>query len=312
MLVLYPEKPRAVTTQQPFVASAHHKIGAEVVDAHWHGAAGLTHIQQKQCSLRVAGGTDSRGVQQSPVVIAHQARRDDSGSRRQRINQVIRCDKAVARRNDSESDALAFFHGLPGRILQRKFALRRDDLVARLPLEAVRHGGSAGACSRSDSDLLRVGPDHLRQRATDSNWRLEPQEIVHTMGKLLCFERAFYRFDGYARHDCVCCRVEVGCVFNFKPFLLPVGYSLGCHGKFLPAQESTAFPLYIYETARAKSSLVAQVSFANFSFAYFGGVTYWASPLPKDQFSFGTSTKLMRTYSLRICTLSWSWSTSAL
>src|SRR5947209_8621715 len=33
---------------------------------------------------------------------------------------------------------------------------------------------------------------------------------------------------------------------------------------------------------------------------YFEGVTYWASPLPKDQFSFGTSTKLMRTSSLRI------------
>src|SRR5215467_2935301 len=45
---------------------------------------------------------------------------------------------------------------------------------------------------------------------------------------------------------------------------------------------------------------------------YFGGVTYWASPLPKDQFSLGTSTKLMRTSSLRIFTPSWRWSASAL
>src|SRR5438874_12267649 len=45
-------------------------------------------------------------------------------------------------------------------------------------------------------------------------------------------------------------------------------------------------------------------------FVYFGGVTYWASPLPKDQFSFGASTKLMRTSSLRIFTPSWRWSAS--
>src|SRR5438067_13699606 len=45
---------------------------------------------------------------------------------------------------------------------------------------------------------------------------------------------------------------------------------------------------------------------------YFGGVTYWASPLPKDQFSFGTSTKLMKTSSLLIFTSSWRWSASAL
>src|SRR5437588_10686519 len=45
---------------------------------------------------------------------------------------------------------------------------------------------------------------------------------------------------------------------------------------------------------------------------YLGGVTYWASPLPKDQFSFGTSTKLMKTSSLRIFTPSWRWSASAL
>src|SRR5215831_6037845 len=48
------------------------------------------------------------------------------------------------------------------------------------------------------------------------------------------------------------------------------------------------------------------------SSSYCGGVAYWAAPLPKDQFSFGTSTKLMRTSSLRIFTSSWRWSASAL
>jgi len=37
-------------------------------------------------------------------------------------------------------------------------------------------------------------------------------------------------------HDCVCRRIEVGCVFNFEPFLLPVGYSLDCHGKIHSSQ----------------------------------------------------------------------------
>src|ERR1700685_1952434 len=33
--------------------------------------------------------------------------------------------------------------------------------------------------------------------------------------------------------------------------------------------------------------------------AYVAGATYWASPLPKDQFSLGTSTRLMKTSSRR-------------
>jgi len=48
------------------------------------------------------------------------------------------------------------------------------------------------------------------------------------------------------------------------------------------------------------------------SLTYFGGVTYWASPLPNDQFSFGTSTKLMKTSSLGIFTPSWRRSASVL
>ena len=113
VLGLYPEKPRAVTTQQPFVAGAHHKVGAQILDAHWHRAAGLTDVQQKQSSLCLACGTYPRCVQQSPVVIAHQAHRDDSGSRRQRIDQVIRRDKPIVRRNGPQPYAFTFFHGLP-------------------------------------------------------------------------------------------------------------------------------------------------------------------------------------------------------
>src|SRR5215831_11566888 len=128
---------------------------------------------------------------------------------------------------------------------------------ARPPLQAVRHNGSAGACSRSDSDFLRFSPDHPRQRATDSNWRLEPQGIVNTMGKLLCFERAFYRADGYTRHDCVCCRVEVGCVFNFEPFLLPVGYTLGCQSQnSLLAEDVDCIPVLHSPAERAKLALI--------------------------------------------------------
>ena len=82
MLALDPEKPRTVTAQQPFVGSTHHKIGAEIVNVHWHGAAGLTDIQQKQRPLRMTRGSQSGSVQQGAVVIAHQAHGDDSGFRR--------------------------------------------------------------------------------------------------------------------------------------------------------------------------------------------------------------------------------------
>src|ERR1044071_3881970 len=63
-------------------------------------------------------------------VILHQAHRDDSGSRRQRIDQVIGRDKPIARRNGPQPYAFTFFHWLPCRIVQREFAQRGDDLVA--------------------------------------------------------------------------------------------------------------------------------------------------------------------------------------
>src|SRR5690242_5695853 len=49
------------------------------------------------------------------------------------------------------------------------------------------------------------------------------------MWKLLRFERMLDREDRDARHHRMCRRVQVGCVFNFEPFLLPVGYNLRCH-----------------------------------------------------------------------------------
>ena len=140
------------------ICSRVNKVGAQILDPYWHRAAGLTDVQQKQSSLCVACGTNPRCVQQSPVVIAHQAHRDHSGSRRQLIDQVIRRDKPIVRRNGPQPYAV-----------QREFALRGDDLVARPPLQTVRPSGSAGACSRSDSDFLGFSLDRPRQRATDSN-----------------------------------------------------------------------------------------------------------------------------------------------
>src|ERR1700732_3618528 len=63
--------------------------------------------------------------------------RDDTRSRRHGGNQVVRRNKAVSRRYDFQFHALAFFHGLPGRVLQWELSLGGDDLVARLPRQAM-------------------------------------------------------------------------------------------------------------------------------------------------------------------------------
>ena len=84
------------------------------------------------------------------------------------------------------------------------------------------------------------------------------------MGKLFCFERACYRADGYTRFGCACCRVEVGCVFNFESFLLPVGCTLGCHRKIHFSQKmSIAFRAYMSPAERAKLALIGQPPFAS-------------------------------------------------
>src|ERR1700691_3647679 len=48
------------------------------------------------------------------------------------------------------------------------------------------------------------------------------------MGKPLRFERDLHRTQRNTGHRCVCCSVQIGCVCNLEPLLLPVGCSLNC------------------------------------------------------------------------------------
>ena len=87
---------------------------------------------------------------------------------------------------------------------------------------------AAPALAPRDRDFLGFSSNHFRKRLSDSHWCLKLHAFVHPMWKLLRFERMLDRTDRNARHHRMCCRVQVGCVFNFEPFLLPVGYNLSC------------------------------------------------------------------------------------
>src|SRR5580704_7025283 len=151
---------------------------------------------------------------------------DNARSRCHCGNQVVRRNKAVSRRYDFQFHALAFFHWLPGGVLQWELSLGGDDLVARLPCQPMCHGRDASACAGGQCDFFGFRPNHFRQGTPNSVWRLEPNGVVYVMGKPLRFERDLHRAQRNTRHCCVCCSVQIGCVCNLEPLLLPVGCNL--------------------------------------------------------------------------------------
>src|SRR5208282_1348058 len=98
--MLDPEKPRAKGAEEPFVTGADDEIGAKLRDIHGNGAAALAHIEQQQSPLRVARGGNAFGVEQRPVVEAHEAHGDQARVGSQRGDEIIRAEESLAWRND--------------------------------------------------------------------------------------------------------------------------------------------------------------------------------------------------------------------
>jgi hypothetical protein len=69
-------------------------------------------------------------------------------------------------------------------------SLGGDDLVARLPREAVCHGCDASACAGVQCDFFRLSPNHLRQGGPNSVWHDEKNGVVYVMGNSLASSEA--------------------------------------------------------------------------------------------------------------------------
>src|ERR1051325_11393735 len=109
---------------------------------------------------------------------------------------------------------------------------------------------AAPALAPRDRDFLGFSSNHFRKSLSDSHWCLKLHAFVHPMWKLLRFERMLDRADRNARHHRMCCRVQVGCVFNFEPFLL---------------QPAVAKPLSLCITISLKNNFTSHFSAQNFS-----------------------------------------------
>src|SRR5258707_5322183 len=231
VFIFNPEKSRAVGTEQPFVSGADQEIGAELGDVERYASTTLTDVEKKQRTLRVARSGETRGVEQHAIIEAHEADRDYARSWRDGSDEVIGGEEAYARRDNLQHDAFAGFHRFPGGVLQREFALGGKDFVARFPGESVRNRGHAGAGAGGQRNFFGFAADEFRDGSANAVGPFEMRGVRHVMRIFLPLEGGLHRAMGNLGHGGLPGGIQVGCIFDFEPFLAVIGGGgSGCGG----------------------------------------------------------------------------------
>jgi len=104
--------------------------------------------------LRVTSGGDTSRVEQNAIVKANHADGDHARFRSDSVDEIVRTDEAIARRNNFQDDAFARFHGLPGGVLKWKLALAVRISSPGFPSKAVGHSLHSRACAGGQRDLF--------------------------------------------------------------------------------------------------------------------------------------------------------------
>ena len=223
MLALHPKKSCAKRTQEPFVARAHQKVRAQLIHVHRHGSAALADIEQQQRSLFAASGCNARRIEKRAIVKTHHAHGNQAGFWRHRRNQIVGGNKSFPGRDNFQFQSLAFFHRFPRRVLQRKFALRGDDLIARLPRQPIRDCHRARARSAGQRNFFSFSSNQFRNRRANAVGHFEKRGVWFLVRIFLSLKRRLHGANGNLRHRRLARQIQIRRVFDFEPFLPPVG-----------------------------------------------------------------------------------------